>query len=143
MGVGKVVGGVVKLGIAAVAVAGVCSFFKDEIRETEAYKKANDKYDVDTKVQKASEKVKSTVKETAKTVSETAKTVKGKFAPVDDQSVAEDEIILDENADASERDYVALDNASEAVAEAAAPVVAAAEEAAPAVEAAAENIVLD
>ena len=121
MGLGKVVGGVAKLGIAALAVAGVCSLFKEEIRETEAYKKANEKYDVDTKVQKATAKVKSTTLDAAKKVSETAKTVKEKasekWSAADDTAVAEDEIILDGEAPA-DREYVSLSAATEAVADA-------------------------
>jgi len=148
MGLGKLVGGVVKLGVATVAVAGICSFFKEEIRETEAYKKANEKYDVDTKVKKASEKVKSTTMVAARKVSETAKTVKEKagekWGAAEDEAVAEDEIILDD-AEPADRDYVNLEAAAEDAAEKASDVADEAVDAAKeAVESAADdNIVLD
>ncbi len=154
MGFGKIVGGVLKIGVAAVAVAGVCSLFKEEIRETETYKKANEKYDVDTKVQKATAKVKSTTIEAAKKVSETAKSVKEKasekWGTAEDEAVAENEIILDDSAPES-RDYVNLDAASDAVeaaaenaAEATADAAeAAADTVADAVTPATEDIVLD
>ena len=147
MGLGKFVGGVLKIGIAAVAVAGVCSLFKEEIRETETYKKANEKYDVDTKVKKATEVVKSTTMEAAKKVSETAKTVKEKWGTADDESVAENEIILDDAAPEA-RDYVDIsDTAKEAGEKAEDAVAAKAEDAAETVAEAAgtatEDIVLD
>ena len=139
MGLGKVVGGVAKLGIAALAVAGVCSLFKEEIRETEAYKKANEKYDVDTKVQKATAKVKSTTLDAAKKVSETAKTVKEKWGTADDESVAENEIILDDAAPEA-RDYVDI---SDTAKEAGEKAEDAAETVAEAAGTATEDIVLD
>ncbi len=150
MGLGKFVGGVLKIGIAAVAVAGVCSLFKEEIRETETYKKANEKYDVDTKVKKATEVVKSTTMEAAKKVSETAKTVKEKWGTADDESVAENEIILDDAAPEA-RDYVDISDtakeAGEKAEDAAEAVAAKAEDAAETVAEAAgtatEDIVLD
>ena len=140
MGLGKLVGGVVKLGVATVAVAGNCSFFKEEIRETEAYKKANEKYDVDTKVKKASEKVKSTTMVAARKVSETAKTVKekaeGKFGSAEDAAAAD----AAEEADAEAADAAVVELAEEA-SDAADTAVDAAKEA---VESAADdNIVLD
>ena len=104
MGVGKLIGGAVKVGVAAVAVAGVYTLFKDEIRETKTYKKANEKYDVDTKMEKATATVKNTVVDAAKTVS----AMKEKWAPAEDESVAEDEIILEES-ESAEREYVSLD----------------------------------
>ena len=142
MGVGKLVGGVFKLGVAALAVAGVCSLFKDEIRETETYKKANEKYDVDTKVQKATAKVKSTTLDAAKKVSETAKTVKEKasekWGAAEDEAVADSEIILEEGA-AGDREYVSLDDAAEAATDAAKEVEDVISDAA----SAAENIEID
>ena len=121
MGLGKLVGGVVKLGVATVAVAGICSFFKEEIRETEAYKKANEKYDVDTKVKKASEKVKSTTMVAARKVSETAKTVKekaeGKFGSAEDAAAADaaEEAVAEAAEEASDAADTAVDAAKEAV----------------------------
>ena len=138
MGIGKMVGGVFKLGVAALAVAGVCSLFKDEIRETETYKKANEKYDVDTKVQKATAKVKSTTLDAAKKVSETAKNVKEKWSAAEDEAVADSEIILNEG-ETGDREYVSLDG----VADAAADVAREAEEAVSDPSAAAENIEID
>jgi hypothetical protein len=69
--------GVFKIGVVAAAAYGVYSLFKDEIRETETYQQLNQKYDVDNKIDKATEAVKSTLKETANSVSEKAKTAKG------------------------------------------------------------------
>ncbi len=144
MGIGKFVGGVFKLGVAALAVAGVCSLFKEEIRETETYKKANEKYDVDNKVQKATEKVKSTTLDAARKVSETAKTVKEKatekWGTADDASVAENEIVVD--GEPADREYVSLDEAADKAEEVAEKAEEAAAEASDAA-AATENIELD
>lgn len=141
MGLGKLVGGVVKLGVATVAVAGICSFFKEEIRETAAYKKANEKYDVDTKVKKASEKVKSTTMVAARKVSETAKTVKEKAE--EKWGSSEDAAVADAVEEAA-ADADAVDAAADAAEEASDAADAAVDAAKEAVESAADdNIVLD
>ena len=135
----KLIGGVVKVGIAAAAAYGVYSLFKDEIRETPTYKSLNEKYDVDNKVETATVKVKGTMKDTAKTVSEYAKTAKEKAVDIWDNKFVKKEgeeaadaaeEVKETAADAAEEVKDAVADAAEEVKDTAEEVKDAAEEAA-------------
>ena len=98
---------------AAIAtVAGVAYLFKDEIKSTQTYKDLNDKYDVDNKIVKYSEKAKETafdLKDKAKVTAADLKTKAENWkAANDDDIFDDDEIILDAEESAEERDYVSI-----------------------------------
>jgi len=119
-----IISGVLKAGVVAAAAYGVYSLFKDEIKETSTYQQLNEKYDVDNKVESATEKVKGTVMDTAKTVSSAAKTAKEKAVETWNKMAP------DKEADAEEAAKDAADEVKEAVEDTAEEVKEAVEESA-------------
>lgn len=92
---GKLFKSLVKVGVAAAAVGGICYAFKDKIKESKVYQE----YDLDDKIQK----VKSTIKD--------------KMPKSDNEKdyVDDDEIFFDDlDAGSAERDYVSIDTDSKA-----------------------------
>lgn len=90
---GKLFKSLVKVGVAAAAVGGICYAFKDKIKESKVYQE----YDLDDKIQK----VKSTIKD--------------KMPKSDNEKdyVDDDEIFFDDlDAGSAERDYVSIDTDS-------------------------------
>lgn len=90
---GKLFKSLVKVGVAAAAVGGICYAFKDKIKESKVYQE----YDLDDKIQK----VKSTIKD--------------KMPKSDNEKdyVDDDEIFFDDlDASSTERDYVSIDTDS-------------------------------
>ena len=90
---GKLFKSLVKVGVAAAAVGGICYAFKDKIKESKVYQE----YDLDDKIQK----VKSTIKD--------------KMPKSDNEKdyVDDDEIFFDDlDAGSTERDYVSIDTDS-------------------------------
>lgn len=90
---GKLFKSLVKVGVAAAAVGGICYAFKDKIKESKIYQE----YDLDDKIQK----VKSTIKD--------------KMPKSDNEKdyVDDDEIFFDDlDAGSAERDYVSIDTDS-------------------------------
>ena len=90
---GKLFKSLVKVGVAAAAVGGICYAFKDKIKESTVYQE----YDLDDKIQK----VKSTIKD--------------KMPKSDNEKdyVDDDEIFFDDlDAGSAERDYVSIDTDS-------------------------------
>ena len=105
----SLLGGLLTVGAAAAAVAGVAYLFKEEIRETKTYKDLNEKYDVDKKIKDYSEKAKEAAKDIKSQVEEWK-------ASQEDDIFEDDEIIID--GDFSEdRDYVSIKDAAEDVKE--------------------------
>lgn len=87
---GKLFKSLVKVGVAAAAVGGLCYAFKDKIKDSKVYQE----YDLDDKIAK----VKSTIKE--------------KMPKTDNEKdyVEDDEIFFDDlDAGTTERDYVSID----------------------------------
>ncbi len=129
-------GGLLTITAAAAAAAGVCYLFKEEIRGTETYKNLNEKYDVDTKIKKASEKARDTaydLKDKAKVAAKDIKTKADEWKASKESAFEDDEIIMDDDF-SEDRDYVSIKDAAEetadSVAAAATEAVAAATEAA-------------
>ena len=90
---GKLFKSLVKVGVAAAAVGGICYAFKDKIKESKVYQE----YELDDKIQK----VKSTIKD--------------KMPKSDNEKdyVDDDEIFFDDlDAGSAERDYVSIDTDS-------------------------------
>ena len=90
---GQLFKSLVKVGVAAAAVGGICYAFKDKIKESKVYQE----YDLDDKIQK----VKSTIKD--------------KMPKSDNEKdyVDDDEIFFDDlDAGSAERDYVSIDTDS-------------------------------
>lgn len=90
---GKLFKSLVKVGVAAAAVGGICYAFKDKIKESKVYQE----YGLDDKIQK----VKSTIKD--------------KMPKSDNEKdyVDDDEIFFDDlDAGSAERDYVSIDTDS-------------------------------
>ena len=114
-------GGLLTITAAAAAAAGVCYLFKEEIRGTETYKNLNEKYDVDTKIKKASEKARDTaydLKDKAKVAAKDIKTKADEWKASKESAFEDDEIITDEDF-SEDRDYVSInDAAAETAAEA-------------------------
>ena len=107
-------GGLVTLTAAAAAAAGVCYLFKEEIRGTETYKNLNEKYDVDTKIKKASEKARDTaydLKDKAKVAAKDIKTKADEWKASKESAFEDDEIITDEDF-SEDRDYVSINDAA-------------------------------
>lgn len=98
MGKHSFFGGLAKLTVAAAAVTGVCYLFKDEIKGSKAYQEL----EMDDKIQKA----KTAIKDTTATIKEKAQE-KAPWLSNEDEIIDDDEIILN-NAEPSERDYVPL-----------------------------------
>ena len=116
----SLLGGLLTVGAAAAAVAGVAYLFKEEIRETKTYKDLNEKYDVDKKIKDYSEKAKETAYDLKDKAKEAAKDIKSQVeewkASQEDDIFEDDEIIID--GDFSEdRDYVSIKEAAEDVKE--------------------------
>ena len=114
----SLLGGLLTVGAAAAAVAGVAYLFKEEIRETKTYKDLNEKYDVDKKIKDYSEKAKETAYDLKDKAKEAAKDIKSQVeewkASQEDDIFEDDEIIID--GDFSEdRDYVSIKDAAEDV----------------------------
>lgn len=113
-------GGLAKFTVAAAAVAGVCYAFKDEIRGTKTYKDLNEKYDVDSKLEKAAIKAKESGVAAKAKIKETATTVKSKVdekleaMKEEDEMIDDSEIILAEDEAPAERDYVSIKSEDEA-----------------------------
>ena len=137
-------GGLLTITAAAAAAAGVCYLFKEEIKGTETYKNLNEKYDVDTKIKKASDKAKETaydLKDKAKVAAKDIKTKADEWKASKESAFEDDEIVTD--GDFSEdRDYVSIQDAADTTADtvkevADAAVASATEAAATAAEAAA------
>lgn len=96
------IGGLLTFTAAAATVAGLCYAFKDEIRGSKPYQDLNDRYDVNSKLDKASAKAK-----------KTAADLKGKAASLKEKVVntpssAEDDDVLEAAEDEADRDYVAI-----------------------------------
>ena len=90
---GKLFKSLVKVGVAAAAVGGICYAFKDKIKESKVYQE----YDLDDKINK----VKTTIKD--------------KMPKSDNEKdyVDDDEIFFDDlDAGSAERDYVSIDTDS-------------------------------
>lgn len=103
---------------AAAAVAGVCYVFRDEIRDTKTYKDLNQKYDVDTRLSKASSKAKSTaadLKEKASDLKDKA-VEKAPWKTDEENLFEDDEIVLNDNTEPEQRDYVKLQDGEESAA---------------------------
>ncbi len=106
-------GGLLTITAAAAAAAGVCYLFKEEIRGTETYKNLNEKYDVDTKIKKASEKARDTaydLKDKAKVAAKDIKTKADEWKASKESAFEDDEIITDEDF-SEDRDYVSINDA--------------------------------
>lgn len=90
---GKLLKSMVKVGVAAAAVGGLCYVFKDKIKSSKVYQE----YDVDDKIAK----VKSTIKE--------------KMPKADNEKdyVDDDEIFFDDLDSSAERDYVSIDTTAD------------------------------
>lgn len=82
--------GLLTIGLSAVAIAGLCYIFKDQIKESKVYKDN----DVDGKINK----VKTTIKEKMPKVFDR-----------EEDFVEDDEIFFDEDGSDEPRDYVSLD----------------------------------
>ena len=107
-------GGLLTITAAAAAAAGVCYLFKEEIRGTETYKNLNEKYDVDTKIKKASEKARDTaydLKDKAKVAAKDIKTKADEWKASKESAFEDDEIITDEDF-SEDRDYVSINDAA-------------------------------
>lgn len=133
-------GGLLTITAAAAAAAGVCYLFKEEIRGTETYKNLNEKYDVDTKIKKASEKAKDTaydLKDKAKVAAKDLKNKADEWKASKENAFEDDEIVVDGDF-SEERDYVSIKDTAESAAEAAKDAIAAAAEATEAASKAAE-----
>ena len=107
-------GGLLTVTAAAAAAAGVCYLFKEEIRGTETYKNLNEKYDVDTKIKKASEKARDTaydLKDKAKVAAKDIKTKADEWKASKESAFEDDEIITDEDF-SEDRDYVSINDAA-------------------------------
>lgn len=107
-------GGLLTITAAAAAAAGVCYLFKEEIRGTETYKNLNEKYDVDTKIKKASEKARDTaydLKDKAKVAAKDIKTKADEWKASKESAFEDDEIITDEDF-SEDRDYVSINDAT-------------------------------
>ena len=74
----SVLGGILTVGVAIGAAAGIAYLFKDEIRSTDKYKELNAKYDVDAKIKKAADKAKDTAYDLKDKAKDTAFELKGK-----------------------------------------------------------------
>ena len=107
-------GGLLTITAAAAAAAGVCYLFKEEIRGTETYKNLNEKYDVDTKIKKASVKARDTaydLKDKAKVAAKDIKTKADEWKASKESAFEDDEIITDEDF-SEDRDYVSINDAA-------------------------------
>ena len=112
-------GGLLTITAAAAAAAGVCYLFKEEIRGTETYKNLNEKYDVDTKIKKASEKARDTaydLKDKAKVAAKDIKTKADEWKASKESAFEDDEIIMDDDF-SEDRDYVSIKDAAEETAD--------------------------
>ncbi len=118
---------------AAAAVAGVAYLFKEEIRETQTYKDLNEKYDVDNKIKTYSEKAKETAYDLKGKAKDATRDLKNKVdewkASNDDNIFEDDEIIIDFDEPAENRDYTTIkEDISDAAEEKAEDIKEAAEE---------------